>query len=108
MATVRLAFRHAGKSLAKIIISASALLAGAEAVVVNNYPIVLVHEFLGFGPTELQGTGFKYWGGFNLVAGHMQSYNGTHEVFAAGVGPVSSNWDRAVELYYQINGGGAD
>ena len=38
----------------------------------------------------------------------MQSYSGTHEVFAAGVGPVSSNWDRAVELYYQIKGGCAD
>ena len=52
MATVSVAFRHAGKSLAKIIISVSALLAGAEAVAVNNYPIVLAHGFLGFGPTE--------------------------------------------------------
>lgn len=28
----------------------------------NNYPIVLVHGFLGCGPEEM--VGYKYWGGF--------------------------------------------
>lgn len=28
----------------------------------NNYPIVLVHGFLGWGPEEM--VGYKYWGGF--------------------------------------------
>jgi triacylglycerol lipase len=108
MAKVTLALEQTGRFLAKIVITVSALVAGGQAVAANNYPIVLVHGFLGFGPTELQGTGFRYWGGFNDVAGHMQTYNGIHQVFAAGVGPVSSNWDRAVELYYQIKGGCAD
>ena len=30
------------------------------------------------------------------------------EVMVTNVGPISSNWDRAVELYYQIKGGQVD
>jgi triacylglycerol lipase len=93
----------------------AAALALAAAVVphavlaANNDPIVLVHGFLGFGPNELRGTGFKYWGGFHDVQAHMQGYDGTpRKVMTAAVGPVSSNWDRAVELYYQIKGGCVD
>lgn len=108
MAMMALALKRTGRFLASVIVAVSALAAGGAAVAANNYPVVLVHGFLGFGPDELQGTGFKYWGGFNDVAGHMRTFNGTHQVFAAGVGPVSSNWDRAVELYYQIKGGCAD
>ncbi len=93
---------------ARLTVAASTLLAGQQALAANNHPVVLVHGFLGFGPDELQGTGFKYWGGFNDVEAHMKRYNGTHQVFTASVGPVSSNWDRAVELYYQIKGGCAD
>jgi triacylglycerol lipase len=106
MSTMALAM----KSLQQV--ASAALLAvaiGAPAMAANNDPVVLVHGFLGFGPNELQGTGFKYWGGFNDVAGHMRGYNGiSRNVMAASVGPVSSNWDRAVELYYQIKGGCAD
>ncbi|PWF48771.1 hypothetical protein C7C56_009860 [Massilia glaciei] len=88
---------------------AVAAAAALPASAANNDPIVLVHGFLGFGPNELSGTGFRYWGGFNDVAAHMRGYNGvTRKVMAASVGPVSSNWDRAVELYYQIKGGCAD
>ncbi len=94
--------------LARIFIFLSILLTGQAALAANNDPIVLVHGFLGFGPNELQGSGFKYWGGFNDVEAHMKTTNGSHQVFSAAVGPVSSNWDRAVELYYQIKGGCAD
>lgn len=85
-----------------------ALLASQAAQAANNYPVVLVHGFLGFGPDKFKQSGFKYWGGFNDIAAHMQAYRGTHQVFAAGVGPVSSNWDRAAELYYQVKGGCVD
>jgi triacylglycerol lipase len=79
------------------------------AMATNNDPIVLVHGFLGFGPNELKGTGFKYWGGFHDVEAHMRGYDGmVRQVKTAAVGPVSSNWDRAVELFYQIKGGCAD
>ncbi|WP_256079817.1 triacylglycerol lipase [Massilia sp. YIM B04103] len=91
---------------AKLLLTAATLFGGAQAQAANDYPVVLVHGFLGFGPTELQGTGFSYWGGFNDIAAHLRS--GKRQVFATGVGPVSSNWDRAVELYYQIKGGCAD
>ncbi|MEC5161069.1 MULTISPECIES: esterase/lipase family protein [unclassified Janthinobacterium] len=96
------------KLLAGIAIGASALASAPQALAANNYPVVLVHGFLGFGPDELQGSGFRYWGGNNDVAAHMRSFNGNHQVFAAAVGPVSSNWDRAVELFYQVKGGCAD
>ena len=102
------ALKRAGRILAGMAVAASALLAGSQAVAANNYPVVMVHGFLGFGPNELQGTGFKYWGGFNDVTAHMKTTNGSHQVLVAAVGPVSSNWDRAVELFYQIKGVCAD
>ncbi len=102
------ALQRAAKFLGKITIALSALVACETAIAANNHPVVLVHGFLGFGPNEMQGTNFKYWGGFNDIAAHMKTYNGTHQVYTASVGPVSSNWDRAVELYYQIKGGCAD
>jgi len=74
----------------------------------NNYPIVMVHGFLGFGPEQYTRTGFKYWGGFDDIVSHMRSHHGEHQVWAASVGSISSNWDRAAELYYQIKGGCVD
>lgn len=74
----------------------------------NNYPIVLVHGFLGFGPEQFTRSGFKYWGGFDDIAGHMRTHQGKHTVLVASVGSISSNWDRTAELYYQIKGGCVD
>ncbi len=102
------ATRATNKILAGVALALSAWMATGEALAANNHPIVLVHGFLGFGPSEMQGTGFKYWGGFNDVQGYLKTNNGSHQVHAAAVGPVSSNWDRAVELFYQIKGGCAD
>lgn len=81
---------------------------GSAARAANNYPVVLVHGFLGFGPDSYPGTGFLYWGGYQNIAAHMQVYKGPHAVYTAGVGAVSSNWDRAAELYAQIKGGCTD
>ncbi len=70
----------------------------------NNYPIVLVHGFMGFGRDEL--LGYKYWGG---VVDLQEKLNASgHETYTATVGPVSSNWDRACELYAYIVGGTVD
>ena len=102
----RLSSMVAGTALAVSAMAALALPGTAAAA--NNDPVVLVHGFLGFGPNEMQGTGFKYWGGFNDVEAYLKTHNGTHQVMTAAVGPVSSNWDRAVELFYQIKGGCAD
>ncbi|MEH6434096.1 esterase/lipase family protein [Massilia sp. DD77] len=91
---------------------AAALLAAsaccAPACAANNYPVILVHGVLGFGPDEFQHSGFNYWGGYGDIARHMQVYHGPRNVFAAAVGPISSNWDRAAELYAQIKGGCVD
>ena len=70
----------------------------------NDYPIILVHGFLGWGTDEM--SGYNYWGGKNDLAAHLDSLGYT--VYVATVGPVSSNWDRAVELYYCIKGGQVD
>jgi triacylglycerol lipase len=78
------------------------------AAAANNYPVILVHGFLGFGPDTFEHSGFNYWGGYGDIASHMQVYRGPRTVFAAVVGPVNSNWDRAVDLYAQIKGGCVD
>jgi triacylglycerol lipase len=90
------------------LLALTALASGQQVSAANNYPVVLVHGFLGFGPDQFKETGFKYWGGFGDIVAHMQGPDGAHAVFAAAVGPISSNWDRAAELYYQIKGGCVD
>ena len=89
-------------------LAAFCLLGAPAAGAANNYPIVLVHGFLGFGPEEFQHSGFNYWGGYGDIASYMQVYRGPRAVFAAAVGPISSNWDRAADLYTQIKGGCVD
>ncbi len=80
----------------------------APVAAANNYPVILVHGFLGFGPDTFAHSGFNYWGGYGDIASHMQVYGGPRTVFAAVVGPVNSNWDRAADLYAQIKGGCVD
>ncbi|ACD22136.1 lipase [Clostridium botulinum] len=70
----------------------------------NKYPIVLVHGFLGFGRDEL--LGYKYWGGLVDVQESLRDQG--YKTYTATVGPVSSNWDRACELYAYIVGGTVD
>jgi len=70
----------------------------------NQFPIVLVHGFIGWGPEELGG--YPYWGGEYDLETYLESLGFT--VFTVSVGPVSSNWERAVETYYQLKGGQVD
>ncbi|GMF33658.1 unnamed protein product [Phytophthora lilii] len=71
----------------------------------NSYPIVLVHGFGGWGRDEM--LGFKYWGG---LQGDIQEklVKQGYTVYTASIGPFSSNWDRACELYAQIKSGVVD
>ncbi|WP_291425481.1 triacylglycerol lipase [Deinococcus sp.] len=71
----------------------------------TSVPIVLIHGFVGFGRNELGGV-IKYWGGIYDVQEDLRSKG--YNVFTAAVGPISSNWDRAAELYAQIKGGCVD
>ena len=82
----------------KILIFSTILLAQ------NNYPIVLIHGFMGWGQNEMGG--YSYWGGDDSLIKELER-NG-YKVIEVSVGPISSNWDRAVEAYYQIKGGQVD
>jgi len=105
---------------------AAALLSGAAGVA-DAANVVLVHGFLGFGPTELWGmkcarpqtttlevtdAAYSYWG----WTGNWPTQNYTHTledggrnaVYYAVIGKVSSNHDRACELYAQIVGAKTD
>jgi len=70
----------------------------------NDYPIVLIHGFFGWGNDEMGN--YRYWGGYKDIQ-KMYEKNG-FTVFNISVGPISSNWDRAVEIYYQLKGGQVD
>jgi triacylglycerol lipase len=80
------------------------LLASAFARAGNDYPLVLVHGFMGWGRDEL--LGFKYWGGFGDVQETLDQAG--HRTYTGVVGPFASNWDRACELYAYIKGGAVD
>jgi triacylglycerol lipase len=77
----------------------------------SSIHVVMVHGLAGWGPSEL--LSINYWGGFGfenyqgtLGASH-KNFQGTtvqHIIHQATVGPMSSNWDRACELYAQITG----
>ncbi len=71
----------------------------------NDYPIVLVHGLAGWGPDE--GLGLLYWGSTNEDYETVLNNAGI-ETYTAAVGPFSSNWDRACELYAYIKGGTVD
>ena len=70
----------------------------------NDYPIVLIHGFFGWGNDEMGD--YRYWGGHKDLQKILED-NGCR-VFNVSVGPISSNWDRAVEVYYQLKGGQLD
>ena len=70
----------------------------------NNYPIVLVHGFVGWGPEEM--VGYKYWGGFWDIEKYLEEKG--YNVITVSIGPVSSNWERAVEIYHQLKGSQVD
>jgi triacylglycerol lipase len=85
-----------------------ACLDGTTCIAQNQEPIVLVHGIAGWGREE---SPLLYWGGGSPGTDgdieHMLISQGFN-VHTAAVGPYSSNWDRAVELYYQIAGGCVD
>lgn len=70
----------------------------------NNYPIVLIHGFMGWGESEMGD--YNYWGGKEDLIKTLE--NNGNIVFELSVGPISSNWERAVEAYYQLKGGQVD
>ena len=70
----------------------------------NYYPIILMHGFLGWGRDEM--AGYYYWGGRTDLEAVLRE--GGYEVYTVSVGPISPNFDRAIEAFYQIKGGQVD
>ncbi|MBF0101831.1 MAG: hypothetical protein HQK77_13080 [Desulfobacterales bacterium] len=84
----------------------------------NDYPVVLVHGFAGWGRNEMglnlygdsnPDIGFIYWGGqawgSAIVDIEKTLNNRGYKVYTASVGPVSSVYDRACDLWAQLKGG---
>ncbi len=59
---------------------------------------------MGWGSDEMGK--YSYWGGKNSYVQNLKDEG--YEIIAVSVGPISSNWDRAVEAFYQIKGGQVD
>ena len=59
---------------------------------------------MGWGRNELKN--YYYWGGNLDLQIYLQEQG--FQVYTLSVGPVSSNWDRAIEVFYQIKGGQAN
>ena len=69
----------------------------------TNYPVVLVHGLLGWGSYDELNPYIPYWGMTACdVVDHLRTCGA--DVYAASVGPISSAWDRACELYAQLKG----
>ncbi|WCK55562.1 lipase [Aneurinibacillus sp. Ricciae_BoGa-3] len=70
----------------------------------NCYPLFLIAGFSGWGRDELGK--FNYWGGFNDIEQLLNDKG--FQTYTPALGPVSSNWDRACELFAIIKGGQVD
>lgn len=70
----------------------------------NNHPIFLIHGFMGWGREELDN--HYYWGGEEDLQKILAEEG--FVIHTLSVGPISSNWDRAIEAYAQIKGGCVD
>ena len=77
---------------------------GGAGNVSNRYPIILVYGFMGFDAKSF--VRLPYWGG--AVDLEKRLWQLGYTVYTARIGPVSSNWDRACELYAAIRGGRVD
>lgn len=73
----------------------------------NQDPVILVHGFNGFTDDINPSVLSHYWGGDKLDIRQDLESNG-YETYEASIGALSSNYDRAVELYYYIKGGTVD
>ncbi|NCC87835.1 MAG: hypothetical protein EOM05_08205 [Clostridia bacterium] len=74
---------------------------------ITNYPFIFVHGMYGFGEDVKINNYLPYWGMFTGSLTKYLNANG-FVCYAPSVGPISSAWDRACELYAQLFGGTVD
>ena len=80
------------------------IILGTLLIAGNRHPIFLIHGFMGWGRDEL--ANHYYWGGNEDLQAILEQEG--FIVHTISVGPISSNWDRAIEAYTQIKGGCVD
>ncbi len=68
-----------------------------------KYPIIFVHGMFGWGENEGINKKIPYWG---ATTGSLTDFlnDKGYECYAASVGPISSAWDQACQLYAQLMG----
>ena len=77
--------------------------AEVESLGAPKYPVVMVHGAFGWGSNDNLSKFLTYYGMFNgSVEQYLESKGA--EVYCPSVGPFSSAWDRACELYAQLTG----
>ncbi|MBF0441448.1 MAG: lipase [Oligoflexales bacterium] len=74
---------------------------GSQGGMGNNYPIVFVHGFVGWGVGELGNV--PYFGLFSGDIGKELESRG-HKIVIVSLGSVSSNHDQACEFFAQLKG----
>ena len=92
-----LALVMAGSLLLLPAAAANTQQSGAE-----RYPTVYVHGLMGWGARDQIYAVTPYWGLTSDLMPYLTSKG--YESYAASVGPLSSAWDRACELYAQLTG----
>ena len=77
--------------------------AAADTQTRSDDPVVFVHGLFGWGQRDKIFSIMPYWG---MTTGSLTDYLSAkgYETYAASVGPLSSAWDRACELYAQLAG----
>lgn len=68
--------------------------------------VIFVHGFMGF--CEDEALGYKYWGGLDDIPAQLRAAYPDMASYSVCVGPLSSNYDRAIELFWKIKGGCID
>ena len=77
--------------------------AEVKALGAPKYPVVMVHGAFGWGSYDHLSSLLTYYGMFNgSVEQYLESKGA--DVYCPSVGPFSSAWDRACELYAQLTG----
>ena len=92
-----------GLLLAAMTAASLAAPSGAAAPKKDMDPVVFVHGLIGFGEDAGISKALPPWG---MTAGNTKQYLNQrgYECYVASVGPISSTWDRACELYAQLAG----
>lgn len=94
------------KSLFTALAVVACLFAGAGQAQAAPATVIFVHGFMGF--CEDEALGYRYWGGLDDIPAQLRAAYPDMATYSVCVGPLSSNYDRAIELFWKIKGGCID